>query len=99
MTTLAHYDIRLYRLDSHGQRGACVLHEQGSGEPPPAISIDGFSRTLSIDLADYWTEIVERRLEHARARTSTYETIVKFGETSQLVNEYELLIETEFGNA
>ena len=99
MASLAHYDIRLYRLDSHGQRGACVLHEQGDGEPPQAISVDGFSRTLTIDLAGYWPQIVENRLEHSHARTATYETIVKFGETSQLVTEYEIFIEAEFGHS
>lgn len=93
------YVVKLYHVDSDGQRSSLKLEQQGHDDLPEALMIDGFSRTLSIDLESYWKEIVSQRLEHYQTPVSTYETIVKFGDTQQLVNDYELVFDVTFGHA
>ncbi|MBU0654634.1 MAG: hypothetical protein KJ914_05800 [Gammaproteobacteria bacterium] len=97
--TLQHYDLRLYNLGSDNQRGALKAHEHSPGEPPQTLTLDGFSRSLCIDLSPYWAEILQNQLEHYQAHTATYETIVKFGEALQLINEYEIVFDLKYSPA
>lgn len=88
----AGYEITLYELKSEGKRGAVKHQEEGGEELPEGISIDGFSRTLFIDLNEYWDDMLENELDDYSAKVTTYETIVKFGETKQLVDNYQIVL-------
>ena len=90
------YEIKLHSLDDQGSLGKVKHHEQGTTEPPEAIIIDGFSEDKYIDLREYWTEILADQLEEYQTDVTTYETIIKFGETQQLVDEYRLVIKVSY---
>lgn len=81
---------------STGNLGKIKYHDQGTTEPPEAIIIDGFSEDRYIDLREHWVEIIADKLEEYQTDISTYETIIKFGETQQLVNEYKLVVKVTF---
>lgn len=85
------YEIILYYLDSEEQRGKVVLRKQGSSELPEYLVVDGFSKDCFIDLSEYWDEIINDECEHYSTDLTTYETIVKFGDTMQLVNNYQIV--------
>lgn len=95
---VAHYDIRLYRLDHQGRRSSLIQQESGHGELPRAFLLDGYSETQCIDLDPGWADVLSHRIELYRTHVATYETIEKFGETQQLVNEYELVFEVKFAD-
>lgn len=90
------YDIKLHYLDAQGSLGKVKHHEQGTEEPPEAISIDGFSEDRYIDLRGYWVEILADQIERFQTDITTYETIIKFGETQQLINKYRLIIKVTY---
>ena len=92
------YDIKLHCLDPEGNPGKVKYHDQGTVEPPEAIIIDGFSEDRYIDLRGYWAEILEDQIEEYRAAITTRETIIKFGDTVQLVDEYELVMRITYEN-
>ena len=93
---MKNYDLKLCYLDDDGNPGKIKYHEQGTTEPPEAIIIDGFSEDRYIDLRNYWTEILEDKIAEFHTDITTYETIIKFGDTQQLVNEYKLVIKVIF---
>ena len=85
------YQIILYELNPEGQRGKIVLRKQGNSELPEYLTVDGFSSNRYIDLRGYWDEIIENECEQYCADLATYETIVKFGDTMQLVDKYQIV--------
>ncbi len=85
------FEITLYELDPEGQRSKVILHKQGHSEPPKQLVVDGFSQDRYIDLSGYWDEILEDRRKQYCTDLTTHETIVKFGETMQLMNRYQLV--------
>lgn len=87
------YEITLYDLDSEGHCASIKLQEQGEKELPEHITVDGFSRDIAIDLSEHWDVFLDDEdIEEYSAKVTTYETIVKFGETKQLVNDYQLVL-------
>ncbi|MCK4502455.1 MAG: hypothetical protein KAU22_05425 [Desulfuromonadales bacterium] len=92
------YDIKLHCLDHEGNLGKVKYHDQGTAEPPEAIIIEGFSEARYIDLRGYWTEILAAQIEEYRTAITTRETIIKFGDTVQLVDEYELVMQVTYEN-
>jgi len=86
------YEITLYELDSEEQRGAIKIHMHGGIDLPEEIVVDGFSRDILIDLNDYWEAMLDNDLDDYSTNVTTYETIIKFGETMQLVNKYQLFL-------
>ncbi len=86
------YDIKLHYLDDQGSLGKVKHHEQGTTEPPEAIIIDGFSEDRHIDLREYWIEILADQIEEYQTDITAYETIIKFAEIQQLVDEYRIVI-------
>lgn len=94
--TIKSYDLKLYYLDDDGNPAKTKYHDQGTTEPPEAIIIDGFSEDRYIDLREYWSEIIENHIEEYQTDITIYETIIKFGETQQLVDEYRLVINVSY---
>lgn len=88
------YEITLYNLDPEGQLGSVKLQKQVQGEEelPEHITVDGFSKNIAIDLGEHWDVFLDDDFEEYSAKVTTYETIVKFGETQQLVNDYQLVL-------
>ena len=89
------FSISLYRLDGDKQSTTAVYQYNGR-EPEQVISLDGFSRTLTIDLDDHWAKMIENQNTDFATPVTTYETIVKFGQTQQLVDHYQLVLHIEY---
>lgn len=90
------YDIKLFSLGPDGEHTSLKYHDAGVSAPPEAITLDGFSQDICIDLSAYWADILQQRLEHLHTQITTRETIIKFGDTQQLLDEYEIIFETAF---
>jgi hypothetical protein len=88
----AGYEITLYKLDSEGQRGFVELQEQGGEDLPGSIVVDGFSKDTVIDLNEYWDVMLNGDLGEYITNVTTYETIIKFGEPMQLINNYQIVL-------
>lgn len=93
---ISHYDVKLYNLCEDETLGRLSFHEQGEDSPPEAIILDGFSQNQCIDLNPYWTEISEKQLEEFQTDITVRETIIKFGDTMQLVDHYRLQIIVDY---
>jgi len=72
------------------------VYKHSSADPQQVICLDGFSRTLTIDLEDYWNLMTVARNTDFSTPVTTYETIVKFGQTQQLVDHYQLVLHIEY---
>ena len=88
----SHYTIELFQLDDDGEPGRVVFEEKAKDQHPQGIIVDGFSQDRYIDLQPHWQEISQRQLCSYQAPITTYETIIKFGDTVQLINHYQLVI-------
>jgi len=95
-TIIKSYDLKLCYFDADGNLGKIKYHDQGATKTPEAIIIDGFSEDRYIDLRNYWAEILEDKIAEFQTDITTYETIIKFGDTQQLVDEYRLVIKVSF---
>ena len=93
---ISHYDVKLYNLCEDGTLGRLSFHEQGEDSPPEAIILDGFSQNQCIDLDPYWAEILNEYIEDFQTDITVRETIIKFGETMQLVDHYRLQIIVDY---
>ena len=93
---IKNYEIKLYCLDSEGNSGKEKYHDKGISDPPQAIIIDGFSEDIYIDLREYWSEILEDQIEEYHTDITTRETIIKFGDTVQLIDEYRLEMQVTY---
>lgn len=91
-----HYDVRFYRLANDGGRLHLSHHLHGAPPLPEGFFVDGFSRDHFVSLKDYWATIKEQRLHRFTTPVTLYETIIKFGETQQLVDHFELEIRVSF---
>ena len=90
------YDLKLCYLDDDGNLGEIKYHDQGITELPEAMVIDGFSEDRYIDLRDHWETIIADQLEKYQTDITTYETIIKFGDTMQLTDKYRLTIKVTY---
>ncbi len=95
---LKSFEVTLYALDSEGRRGKVAFHKKGKSQVPESIVLDGYSKDLHVDLEGYWDEIFENQREEYQTNISTYETIVKFGDTMQLVDDYQLVFKLKYKN-
>ncbi|MCP3670267.1 MAG: hypothetical protein GY814_07515 [Gammaproteobacteria bacterium] len=93
---IKNYEINLYTRDQKGQQGTVKYHDHGATEPPTAIIVDGFSEDRYIDLRPYWQKIIEHQIDEFKTEITTYETIIKYGDTQQLVDDYLIVIKTVF---
>jgi hypothetical protein len=89
---MSHYAIKLYTLHDDGTLGRLHYQDEGKESPPEAIFLDGFSQNQCIDLAPYWAEVLDEHIEEFQTDITVKETIIKFGETMQLVDHYRLQI-------
>jgi hypothetical protein len=89
---IGHYEIKLCTLCDDGTTGRLKYHDKGEESPPEAIFLDGFSQNQCIDLAPYWAEVLDEHIEEFQTDITVKETIIKFGETMQLVDHYRLQI-------
>jgi len=83
------YTVALYRLNGD-KPATTAVYQHSSADPQQVICLDGFSRTLTIDLEDYWNMMTVARNTDFSTPATTYETIVKFGQTQQIVDHYQL---------
>jgi len=90
------YRVALFHLDSTGTPAGIEYSDEGDGAPPDVIFIDGFSEDHAIDMRGFWSEIREAGLTRFEAPVTIRETIVKFGDTQQLVDHYLLRIEVTY---
>lgn len=97
-TCIAHFEISLYAIDRKGQCGLLRERISGTSSLPQALLLNGYSKTQCIDLEPSWSDILRLRLMHYRTRVTTYETIERFGDIQQLVDEYELVFNVEFSD-
>jgi len=86
------YLVELLSLDDAGRSVGRKFHAEGEGEPPQWIILDGFSQDQSVDLRPYWERMRRQRLENLTSELTVRETIVKFGDTQQLVDDYRLVL-------
>ena len=93
---MRHHSIQLIRMNQDGTPGAIKYSEEGEGDPPEVIFIDGFERDQAIDLRAFRGHIQQAGLELFEAPITIRETIFKFGETQQLVDDYLLRIEVSY---
>jgi hypothetical protein len=90
------YKVKLYRLCEDGTLGRLCYHNKGEESPPEEIILDGFSQNQCIDLDPCWAEILDDHIEEFRADITVRETIIKFGDTMQLVDHYRLQIIVDY---
>jgi len=95
-STIHSYGISLHTLGDDGRAGMLVFEQHGDGAPPEVMTIDGYSHSIAIPLDAYWEDIQQQRLEHFRTQLTIRETIVKFGETRQLVDDCLLAIDVVY---
>ncbi len=93
---MSHYEIKLYGLCADGTLGRLQYQDHGKSAPPEAIILDGFSQSQCIDLEPYWTEVLGKHIEEFQTDVTVRETIIKFGDTMQLVDHYRLLISISY---
>lgn len=95
---LVAYKVRLYSLDHEGRTGAVRFEYCGKKFATPLqwINLDGFSQNQAIDLSDYWATILQNQLTDFQTDLTVRESIVKFGEVRQLVDHYQLVIQSQF---
>jgi hypothetical protein len=86
------YSIVLRYLSPDGRPGGIKYQEEGAETPPTAIIIDGFSSDQAIDLREYWERLANDDICYLEVPITIRETIIKFGETQQLVDNYMLRI-------
>jgi len=86
------YKIELLRRNSEGRTAGVSFSTSGSRPFPEAIYVDGYSRDHAISLLDYWPVIEQDGLGYFETPITIRETIIKFGETQQLVDDYLLRI-------
>lgn len=94
--TVTHYELRLFTVTDDGKRRGIHVQMQGTPPLPEVITLDGYSHDHFIALKDHWQTIKQQGLRHFTTPVTLYETIVKFGDTQQLVNRYELEIAITF---
>lgn len=90
------YKIKLHSVDNHNNIVGLKYQDAGESILPQYISIDGYSQDQAISLRVHWEEIQQNQIEHYIASETIRETIVKFGETMQLVDHYQLEIDVSF---
>ncbi|PLY01623.1 MAG: hypothetical protein C0622_06840 [Desulfuromonas sp.] len=86
------YQVELLSLDRDGRSLGSKFHAEGDGEPPQWITLDGFSQDQCIDLRPYWEQMRRQGLEDLTTDVTIRETIIKFGATRQLVDDYRLIL-------
>lgn len=84
------YKIELIHLSHEGKQVGMTFSDAGNNPPPQLIAVDGFSANHAIDLMGYWSAMEQNQLEQFETTVTLRETIVKFGETQQLVDNYLL---------
>jgi hypothetical protein len=93
---VGHFDVRLFTVAQDGGRKHLYYELRGGPPLPEGFFLDGYSHDHFVSLEEHWGHILEQRLRRFTTSITLYETIVKFGETQQLVQNYELEIETSF---
>jgi len=91
-----YFDVRLFCVDDSGERGGLYYQLRGGPPLPEGFVLDGYSSDHFVSLEEHWQTIVNRKIAHFKTSLTLYETIIKFGDTMQLVNDYELEIDTHF---
>ncbi|WP_176290262.1 hypothetical protein [Desulfuromonas acetoxidans] len=93
---VGHFDVRLFTVSQDGGREHLYYELRGGPPLPEGFFLDGYSHDHFVSLKEHWGLIMEQRLHRFTTPITLYETIIKFGETQQLVQKYELEIETFF---
>jgi hypothetical protein len=57
---------------------------------PQGFVLERYSSDHFVSLEEHWQTILDRKIAHFKTSLTLYETIIKFGNTRQLVNDYEL---------
>ena len=60
------------------------------------LRFPGFDETISLSLEDVWRRAINHNLERYQKTIEGYETIVKFGQTKQLVEVFTAVVELEY---
>jgi len=97
--TIQSFHVRLFKSNEEGKPAPYPIfdkHGTASDERPQYIAVDGFSKDEYIDLQPYWDNIIHQGIRHYQTVITIRETIVKFGDTMQLVSHYLLTFEVHY---
>ena len=92
-TPIQHFHVQLFQRHSDGKTNPyATFDEQGDSEAPlpQYIVVDGFSHDHIIELKPYWDKLISQGMQNYETTVTVRETIIKFGDTMQLVDDYIL---------
>lgn len=87
------YSIKLYEIHGSNQTLVEEVEIPLQSDQVAEIAIDGFDRTLYLELDDCWNTIKEKDLKSFQTEKHLYETIVKFGDTQQLKRDFLVIFQ------
>jgi len=97
---IQHFHVQLFSSNSEGNPATYPkFDKQGDSQDklPQYIVVDGYSQDQMIDLQPYWDDLIPQGVTHYETVITIKETIIKFGDTMQLVDHYLLIIDISYG--
>ena len=91
--SIKHFHVQLFKRHSDGKTSPyATFDKQGDSETPlpQYIVVDGFSHDHFIELKPYWDKLTSQGMRNYETTVTVRETIIKFGDTMQLVDDYTL---------
>ena len=90
---IQHFHVQLFKRHTDGKTSPyATFDEQGDSTTPlpQYIVIDGYSHDHIIELQPYWDKLISQGMRDYETTVTVRETIIKFGDTMQLVDDYIL---------
>ncbi len=91
--SIQHFQVQLFKCHANGKTSPyATFDEQGDSTTPlpQYIVVDGFSHDHVIELQPYWDKLISQDLRDYETTVTVRETIIKFGDTMQLLDDYTL---------
>ncbi len=91
------FELRLYRgRNTDGEPEFSVSGSGDEWENYQRVRVPGFDGSVSISLEGFWAAVLEQQLHDATAEVTGYETIVKFGDTQQLKEDFTVVVQVAY---
>ena len=91
--SIQHFQVQLFKRHTDGKTSLHAIFDEQGGSTTPLpqfIVVDGFSHDHIIELEPYWNDLIDQNIRSHETAVLIRETIIKFGDTMQLVDHYTL---------
>jgi len=93
-------NFQLQLFSGRSKKGECVFEKSSNSnnwQDYIDLKVPGFSGSVSVSLASAWHTVINEQLDSYSGLVTGYETIVKFGNTHQLKENYTVKISVNYG--